>query len=152
MRTLELCVDNLQADFLYDHIQPVQTDLIQGLWHTLHSSNESIAHVAYRVLGKLGGTNRKMMIEPQRLNYNKNSNNCKEFNGPTIKVSFPNYTANIEVSLEKVIESCQNILKSPVHDLFYKRHAFKIVSSFVATLISCETDKTSVTKFFNEFK
>lgn len=102
MRTLELCVDNLQADFLYDHIQPVQTDLIQGLWRTLNNSNESIAQVAFRVLGKLGGTNRKMIIEPQRLKYNKNQNNCKEFNGPTIKVSFPNYEANIEVSLEKV--------------------------------------------------
>ena len=32
-----------------------------------------------------------------------NSNDCKEFNGPTMKVSFPNYSTNIEVSLEKVI-------------------------------------------------
>lgn len=102
LRTLELCVDNLQADFLYDHIQPVQTDLIQGLWRNIRSPSDSIAHVAYRVLGKLGGTNRKMITEPQKLKYNVNSNDCKEFNGPTIKVSFPNYSSNIEVSLEKV--------------------------------------------------
>ena len=29
LRTLELCVDNLQPDFLYDHIQPVRADLMQ---------------------------------------------------------------------------------------------------------------------------
>ena len=29
LRTLELCVDNLQPDFLYDHIQPVRAELFQ---------------------------------------------------------------------------------------------------------------------------
>ena len=29
LRPLELCVDNLQPDFLYDHIQPVRADLMQ---------------------------------------------------------------------------------------------------------------------------
>jgi len=102
LRTLELCVENLQPDFLYDNIQPVRTDLIQGLWNTLRSPNETIAQAAYRVLGKLGGSNRKMIVEPQKLKYNTNSSNCKEFNGPTVKVSFANYQANIEVSFEKV--------------------------------------------------
>ena len=102
LRTLELCVENLQPDFLYDNIQPVRTDLIQGLWNTLRSPNETIAQAAYRVLGKLGGSNRKMIVEPQKLKYNTNTSNCKEFNGPTIKVSFLNYQNNIEVSLEKV--------------------------------------------------
>ena len=136
---------------MYDHIQPVQTDLIQGLWRTLQSPNDAIAHVAYRVLGKLGGTNRKMMIEPQRLTYNKNANNCKEFNGPTIKVAFPGYTANIELSLEKMIESCEATLKSTTNALFYKKHAFKVVSSFLATLITRETDKTALSHFFTNY-
>lgn len=152
LRTLELCVDNLQADFLYEHIQPVQTDLIQGLWRNIRSPSDSIAHVAYRVLGKLGGTNRKMITEPQKLKYNINSNDCKEFNGPTIKVSFPNYTANIEVSLEKVLDSCQTILKCSTSELFYKKHAFKIVSSFLAVLIARESNKQAINDFFINFK
>lgn len=102
LRTLELCVENLQPDFLYDNIQPVRADLIQGLWNTLRSPNETIAQAAYRVLGKLGGSNRKMIVEPQKLKYNTNLSNSKEFNGPTVKVSFSNYQANIEVSFEKV--------------------------------------------------
>ena len=31
LRTLELCVDNLQPDFLYEHIQPVRAELMQVL-------------------------------------------------------------------------------------------------------------------------
>ena len=112
LRTLELCVDNLQPDFLYDHIQPVRTDLIQGLWRTLRSQNDSIAQAAFRVLGKLGGSNRKMIVEPQRLKYNKNTfQNYKEFNGPTIQISLVQYSADIELSLEKAIETCHSILK-----------------------------------------
>jgi len=29
LRTLELCVDNLQPEFLYNHIQPVRAELMQ---------------------------------------------------------------------------------------------------------------------------
>lgn len=48
LRTLELCVDNLQPEFLYDHIQPVRADLMQALWRTLRNSNDSTAVVAFR--------------------------------------------------------------------------------------------------------
>ena len=68
LRTLELCVDNLQPDFLYDHIQPVRAELFQALWKTLRNSNDGIAHVAFRVLGKFGGGNRRMLKEPQKVN------------------------------------------------------------------------------------
>lgn len=67
LRTLELCVDNLQPDFLYDHIQPVRAELMQALWTTLRVAPDSIAQVAFRVLGKLGGSNRKMLREPQKV-------------------------------------------------------------------------------------
>ncbi len=36
LRTLELCVDNLQPDFLYDHIQPVRAELMQVKLLTFH--------------------------------------------------------------------------------------------------------------------
>ena len=151
LRTLELCVDNLQPDFLYEHIQPVRTDLVQGLWKTLRSTNELNAQTAFRILGKLGGNNRKMMIEPQKLKYNTNAQNGpKEFNGPTIKISFPSYTSNIELSLEKVFESCQSILKSTVADVYYKKHAYFIVNTFISSLITCDAnnDKSCILNMF----
>ena len=42
LRTLELCVDNLQPDFLYDHIQPVRAELMQV--HVHSQSNVLEAH------------------------------------------------------------------------------------------------------------
>lgn len=98
LRTLELCVDNLQPDFLYDHIQPVRTDLIQGLWKQLRSQNETIALAAYRVLGKLGGSNRKMIIEPQKIKFEQTNSNSSLF----VKVEFPGFTGIVDVSIDKV--------------------------------------------------
>jgi transformation/transcription domain-associated protein len=169
LRTLELCVDNLQPDFLYDHIQPVRTDLIQGLWRTLRSQNDSIAQAAFRVLGKLGGSNRKMIVEPQQLKFNQNSiqSNLKEFNGPTIKILFTNYTTNnLELSLEKVIDTCYSILRttsnsisttsqtntsSTIDQTFYKKHAFKIATSFFSSLISSKSSLNNATELNSLF-
>ena len=39
----------------------------QALWKTLRSPVDNIAHVAFRVLGKFGGGNRKMLREPQKV-------------------------------------------------------------------------------------
>lgn len=61
-------MDNLQPEFLYDHIQPVRAELMQALWRTLRNPVDSVAQVAFRVLGKFGGGNRKMMVEPQQVN------------------------------------------------------------------------------------
>ncbi len=60
-------MDNLQPDFLYDHIQPVRAELMQALWKTLRNPSDSIAQNAFRVLGKFGGGNRKMLREPQKV-------------------------------------------------------------------------------------
>ena len=67
LRTLELCVDNLQPDFLFDHIQPVRAELMQALWAALRLAPDAVAQVSFRVLGKFGGSNRKMLQEPQRV-------------------------------------------------------------------------------------
>uniref|UniRef100_I3KUZ2 Transformation/transcription domain-associated protein n=1 Tax=Oreochromis niloticus TaxID=8128 RepID=I3KUZ2_ORENI len=99
LRTLELCVDNLQPDFLYDHIQPVRAELMQALWRTLRNPAESISHVAYRVLGKFGGSNRKMLKESQRLHYV-----VTEVQGPSIKAEFTDCKASIQLPMEKAWE------------------------------------------------
>lgn len=39
----------------------------QALWKTLRNPQDNIALVAFRVLGKFGGGNRKMLREPQRV-------------------------------------------------------------------------------------
>ncbi|KAL0100349.1 hypothetical protein PUN28_019603 [Cardiocondyla obscurior] len=125
LRTLELCVDNLQPDFLYEHIQPIRAELMQALWRTLHNSTDQ-AHVAFRVLGKFGGGNRRMMIEPQKLEYND-----RETNSPTVVVYFQGLSQSIDFPMEKVIEAAFNALKSNTTDVFYRKQSWEIIYCYL---------------------
>ncbi|GME88393.1 unnamed protein product [Ambrosiozyma monospora] len=63
LRTLELCVDNLTAEYFDPIIEPVIEDVMKALWkhlrplpyYHLHS------HTTLRILGKLGGRNRNFI-------------------------------------------------------------------------------------------
>jgi len=46
LRTLELCVDNLQPDFLYEHIQPVRAELMQVVFKKYGLNTVSILKLA----------------------------------------------------------------------------------------------------------
>lgn len=79
------------SSFLY------RLSILQALWRTLRNPAESISHVAYRVLGKFGGSNRKMLKESQRLHYV-----VTEVQGPSIKAEFTDCKASIQLPMEKV--------------------------------------------------
>lgn len=144
LRTLELCVDNLQPDFLYDHIQPVRADLMQALWRSLRSPNEQVAHVAYRVLGKFGGGNRKMMIEPQKLDYN-----IRRSNGPAVVVHFPEHQKTINLSVEKAIDVAIAVLKNPNVDMFYRKQGWKVVKGYIISSMSLSDNRSTIQKLFS---
>lgn len=132
LRTLELCVDNLQPDFLYEHIQPIRAELMQALWRTLHNSTDQ-AHVAFRVLGKFGGGNRRMMIEPQKLEYND-----RETNSPSVVVYFQGLSQSIDMPMEKVIEAAFNALKSNTTDVFYRKQCWEIIYCYLAASLKMD--------------
>ncbi|KAK3559009.1 hypothetical protein QTP86_000016 [Hemibagrus guttatus] len=136
LRTLELCVDNLQPDFLYDHIQPVRAELMQALWRTLRNPAETISHVAYRVLGKFGGSNRKMLKESQRLQYV-----VTEVQGPSIKAEFIDCKASIQLPMEKAIETALDCLKSANTEPYYRRQAWEVIKCFLVAMTSLEDNK-----------
>nr|KAG5693699.1 hypothetical protein BaRGS_008341 [Batillaria attramentaria] len=143
LRTLELCVDNLQPDFLYDHIQPVRAELMQALWRTLRNPQDNIAHVAFRVLGKFGGGNRKMLREPQRLNYND-----KETVGPCINIHFQDCKQFVSLPVEKAIDAALMSLKSSSTDSFNRRQAWELIKCFLISVMSLEDDKTTMSHLF----
>ncbi|XP_061912070.1 transformation/transcription domain-associated protein isoform X1 [Entelurus aequoreus] len=136
LRTLELCVDNLQPDFLYDHIQPVRAELMQALWRTLRNPAETISHVAYRVLGKFGGSNRKMLKESQRLHYV-----VTEVQGPSIKAEFTDCKASIQLPMEKAIETALDCLKSANTEPYYRRQAWEVIKCFLVAMTSLDDNK-----------
>ena len=135
LRTLELCVDNLQPDFLYDHIQPVRAELMQALWRTLRNPQDSIAQISFRVLGKFGGGNRKMMTEPQKLEYApfKETQN----NASTVQIFFTEYKQSIELRLDKIIETAFNSLnggaslKAYNTDSYYRKQCWEVIKGFL---------------------
>lgn len=40
---------------------------MQSLWNLVRNPDEKIAQSAFRILGKFGGENRKMLIAPQKV-------------------------------------------------------------------------------------
>ncbi|KAG1661730.1 Transformation/transcription domain-associated protein [Nymphon striatum] len=138
LRTLELCVDNLQPDFLYDHIQPIGDKLMQALWQTLRNPSDNISRVAMRVLGKFGGGNRKMLGEPQKLEYND-----RDSDGPSLDIIFSEYKVPVSLPVDKIIESAFKVLVTK-DDSFYREQSWKVLLCFLVAsmdLDCCEMHK-----------
>ena len=143
LRTLELCVDNLQPDFLYEHIQPVRAELMQALWRTLRNPNDQIAHVAFRVLGKFGGGNRKMMVEPQRLDYwDKDS-------GPCVIIHFQELKHPVSVPVEKIMETAFSALKSSSTEPFYRTQCWEVVRCFLLSSLHLDDDRLTMQRLLS---
>ncbi|XP_049825027.1 transcription-associated protein 1 isoform X2 [Aethina tumida] len=142
LRTLELCVDNLQHDFLYEHIQPVRADLMQALWRTLRN-NDQVAQVAFKVLGKFGGGNRKMMIEPQKLDYV-----ASDYDPPAIIAQFHDQEQAIEFPVQKIIETAFNALKQSNTDPFYRKQAWEVINCYLTASRNHDDDRATLVKLF----
>lgn len=71
LRTLELCIDNLTADFLDPTLRPVLRDLMGALHQLLKPipANRSHANAALKILGKLGGRNRRFLEVDKQLDF-----------------------------------------------------------------------------------
>lgn len=71
LRTLELCIDNLTSEFLDPTLDPVLRELMTALYNLLKPVpfNHQQAHSAVKILGKLGGRNRKFAQTPYLLEF-----------------------------------------------------------------------------------
>ncbi|KAJ9105954.1 hypothetical protein QFC19_003288 [Naganishia cerealis] len=71
LRTLELCIDNLTAEFLDPTMAPVLRDLMNALYNLLKPVpfDHLHSHAAVKILGKLGGRNRRFQQMPYLLEY-----------------------------------------------------------------------------------
>lgn len=115
---------------------------MQALWRTLRNQ-DSAAQVAFRVLGKFGGGNRKMMIEPQRLEYND-----RDTPAPAVEAYFQEHTDKIDFPIDKVIETAFNALKSSTTDPFYWRQSWEVIRCYLAASLCLDDDKLTLQKLF----
>lgn len=141
LRTLELCVENLLADYLDPIMAPVINDLMEALWQQLkplpHSHIHS--HTTMRILGKLGGRNRRFLTHPPSLRYKGYSDDeCSvqvKLHGTPGNRAFPLFAVS-ELAVDKLIrlQTAKNPLGQKA-DEFYKREALQLVINNIKLLI-----------------
>jgi len=97
-----------------------------------------------RILGKFGGSNRKMLVEPQKLDYQD-----KTSQGPCINLQFMDHRLTVNMPIEKVVECSVRTLRvancfphGPITtDAFYKKQSWEFVKGVVLASLSKEDDR-----------
>ncbi|KAI7899883.1 uncharacterized protein BX663DRAFT_576399 [Cokeromyces recurvatus] len=135
LRTMELCNDNLNPEFL-DHIMaPVMTELMDALWKHLKPLpyNQQHSHAAMRILGKLGGRNRRMLKSPPKLGFN-----ARIESGVSLEVIFDPSPTPHTLPLDKCLEIAIHALKTSETDIFYKRHAYNFLKTHLILMLELD--------------
>ena len=131
LRTLELCVDNLTADYLDPIMAPVIDDVMSALWDHLKPApyNHFHAHSTMRILGKLGGRNRKFLHGPPSLEYRPYADDETSLDirlmGSNKDRAFPS-----KHGIDLAITKLQEVPKSAAgkkSDTFYKQQSLKLI-------------------------
>ncbi|KAH9909805.1 FAT domain-containing protein [Xylariomycetidae sp. FL2044] len=136
LRTLELCVDNLTADYLDPIMAPVIEELMNALFEHLkpHPYSHFHAHTTMRILGKLGGRNRKFMTDSLPVNYQKYADDPSSFDirliGSKRDRAFP-ADLGIDLAIRKLMEVPKPSKNGSVKqlDAYYKRQALQIIKA-----------------------
>lgn len=143
LRTLELCVDNLTADYLDPIMAPIMDELMTALWDHLRPNPYSHfhAHTTMRILGKLGGRNRKFLNHPPELNFRDYADDPTSFEvrliGSSKDRSFPLETG-IDVAFGKLMEIPKE-KTSKASDAHYKQQSFRMLSAQLKLQIGLDT-------------
>ncbi|ORY71284.1 uncharacterized protein BCR38DRAFT_329400 [Pseudomassariella vexata] len=136
LRTLELCVDNLTADYLDPIMAPVIEELMNALFEHLkpHPYSHFHAHTTMRILGKLGGRNRKFMTEALPVNFQKYADDPASFNVRLIG-SKRDRAFRADMGIDFAIRKLMETPKPPKSasakqsDAFYKRQSFQLIKN-----------------------
>ncbi|KAF2865782.1 hypothetical protein BDV95DRAFT_248299 [Massariosphaeria phaeospora] len=143
LRTLELCVDNLTADYLDPIMAPVIDELMAALWEHLQPNPYSHfhAHTTMRILGKLGGRNRKFITGPPELDYKPYADDRSSFDirliGSTKDRAFP-ATIGIDAAIAKLYQS-PKLPAAKKSDSFHKQQAFRLITAHTKLMVSFDS-------------
>jgi transformation/transcription domain-associated protein len=150
LRTLELCVDNLTQDYIDPIMAPFIDELMTVLWDHLRPApyNHYHSHTTTRILGKLGGRNRKFLTGINQLDYCPFSDDQWSYDirlvGSTKDRAFPAHIG-VDTAIRKLKENPSR-LKDPVkvaaakaNDTFHKLHALRFIQSQIKLFIGVET-------------
>ncbi|KNC98645.1 histone acetyltransferase TRA1 [Spizellomyces punctatus DAOM BR117] len=134
LRTLELCVDNLTQDFLEPIMRPVLKDLMAALRKHLKPLpyNQTHSHAAVRILGKLGGRNRRYVKDPVDLLHIINREK-------QLEVSLPFHGAEPStIALDNILDLSGRILDDSGSSLHFKEQAFIFAKACLPLLLDVD--------------
>ncbi|BFZ54613.1 transcription-associated protein 1 [Savitreella phatthalungensis] len=120
MRTLELCIDNLTQEFMDPILAPVLNDLIH------HHS-----HPAVRILGKMGGRNRRFLEEAQKFEYNED-----EADLPSVAIEVLGSETLLSLRWTRFQPLCIKTLGDHRSDDAYKLRAFNVLATTVKLFLA----------------
>ncbi|KAI8618395.1 hypothetical protein BC830DRAFT_946632 [Chytriomyces sp. MP71] len=137
LRTLELCIDNLTQDFLEPIMQPVINDLMSALWRHLKPLpyRWEHSHTTLRILGKLGGRNRRLLNGPLELQYEGNGEA-----GIELLFSFNQKENKPQLlELDSLIGVAFRLLDDPDTLPFHQEQVFLFAKACLPLLVSMDT-------------
>ncbi|KAK4510703.1 uncharacterized protein ATC70_005136 [Mucor velutinosus] len=135
LRTMELCNDNLNPEFLDQIMAPVMEELMAALWSHLRPLpySQQHSHVAMRILGKLGGRNRRMLNRPPRLDYDK-----RVESGVSVEIMFDASSTPHTLPLDKCLQVACNTLEKRDADVFYKKQAYEFLKANIVMMLELD--------------
>ncbi|KAJ3022967.1 hypothetical protein HKX48_004725 [Thoreauomyces humboldtii] len=134
VRTLELCVDNLTQDFLEPIMSPVLNELMAALRKHLRPApySQAHSHAAVRILGKLGGRNRRQVRDPLGLTAVLNTERQMQ-----AIISFHSVESKV-ISFDPILALSTQLLDAPTTSLDSKKQAFNFCRSCVPLLLNVD--------------
>ena len=124
LKTFELCIDNLNQEFLDPIFAPVMDELMAALWQHIKPApyNTVHSHTTLRILGKFGGRNRRILRGQSPLTLK--SPNQSDLG---VVVTF-NGSADFQLlPIGVAIETANGILNASGH--FQQKEAFEFLKS-----------------------
>ncbi|KAH7887705.1 hypothetical protein F5I97DRAFT_1804974 [Phlebopus sp. FC_14] len=127
LRTLELCIDNLTPDFL----DPTLNTVLRELMGALHShlkplpANHHHAHTTIRILGKLGGRNRRLLSKEPLLDYKPFSQSAK------VMLSFGGTSESVALDVMSSL-AARTLAKAPAP---HRGYAYTFLETCVTLLL-----------------
>lgn len=130
LRTLELCIDNLTPDFLDPTLNIVLRELMESLFNHLRPlpSNHLHSHTTIRILGKLGGRNRRLLEKDPLFKYSAQPETC------FVRFPFGGVTANL--SMQPLFGLASHTVKAGKAYAAFRPHAYAIVESVSNLLLN----------------
>lgn len=133
LRTLELCVDNLTAEYFDPIIEPVIGEVMEALWKHLKPLPyyHQHSHTTFRVLGKLGGRNRRFLTPPSNLRCSSTHDQDM-----SVELTFGGLPEKKPVKITPGITSAKEVLGDQQLPLHYRKKAYEYLATVMKLIIS----------------